>query len=275
MKHDIHKTLDQNPITMKFLQQVVLPCTFFCIATFFPYFLAANNTNLDTLYITIPDLEGQVGDTITLDFQVRNFKEVVGLQFDFRFDTSMMSFVGLNLGDLEVIGWGSFGFQDVEEGSVRFSWADFTDNSFTMEDHSYLFSMKMKVQQPIYSLEGMVSISEEVITAEYISSSLEQGHVKLIVNELSSSAELLTILDYITVAPNPTRGDVLLMFSLAQNSSVMVSVYNDLGQRLSTQHLNLGTGQHALPLYFAGAGRYWCRIQLPEGSRTRAILVEP
>ncbi len=259
---------------MKFLHQVVLPCTFVIISIFLPSQLAASNTNLDTLYVTIPDLEGAIGDTITLDFQVRNFKEVVGLQFDFRFDTSMMSFVGLDLGDLEVIGWGSFGFQNIEQGSVRFSWADFTNNSFTMEDNSYLFSIKMKVQQPIYTLEGMVSISEEVITAEYISSSLEQGHVKLIVDELSTSSELRKLLEYINVAPNPTSGETLLRLSLTQRSPVTLSVYNDLGQRLSTQRMNLAAGQHALPLSFAHAGRYWCRIQLPEGSRTTAILVK-
>lgn len=258
---------------MKFLHQVVLPCAFVIFYTFFPNQLLASNTNLDTLYVTIPDLEGGIGDTITLDFQVRNFKEVVGLQFDFRFDTSMMSFVGLDLGDLEAIGWGSFGFQDIEQGSVRFSWADFTNNSFTMEDHSYLFSIKMKVEQPIYTLDGMVSISEEIITAEYISSSLELGHVKLLVDELSTSSEVLALLDDLIVAPNPTIGDAWLRFSLIQGSPVTVSVYNDLGQRLSTQHMHLGAGQHTLPLNFDHSGRYWCRIQVPEGSRTRAILV--
>lgn len=260
---------------MKFLQQVVLPCTFLFISAIFPHFLTANNTNLDTLYITIPDVEGQIGDTITLDFQVRNFKEVVGVQFDFRFDTSMMSFVGLDFGDLEVIGWGSFGFQGVEEGSVRFSWADFANNSFTMADHSHLFSIKVKVEQAIGSLEGMVSISEEVITAEYISSSLELGHVKLMVDELSAVEELLTLIDYITVAPNPSSGAALLRFSLTQSSPVTVSVYNDLGQRLSIQHMSLGAGQHTLPLNFAHSGRYWCQIQVPEGSRTSAVLVKP
>lgn len=258
---------------MKFLHQVVLPCTFVILSVFLPNQLVASSTNLDTLYITIPDLEGEIGDTITLDLQVRNFKEVVGLQFDFRFDTSMMSFVGLDFGDLEVIGWGSFGFQDVEQGSVRFSWADFTNNSFTMEDNSYLFSIKMKVEQPIYTLAGMVSISEEIITAEYISSSLEQGHVKLIVDELSGSSAVLGLHEYITVAPNPTNGEALLRFSLTQSVPVTISVYNDLGQRLSTQQMNLGIGQHTFPLDFAHPGRYWCRIQVPGGSRTKAIIV--
>lgn len=258
---------------MKFLHQVVLPCAFVLISFFLSNHLVASTTNLDTLYITIPDLEGGLGDTITLNFQVRNFKEVVGLQFDFRFDTSMMSFVGLDLGDLEVIGWGSFGFQHIEQGSVRFSWADFTNNSFTMEDHSYLFSIQMKVEQPIYTLEGMVSISEEVITAEYISSSLEQGHVKLIVDELSNNSELQTLLGLINVAPNPTQGKARLEFSLTQSSPLTVSVYNDLGQRLSIQSMNLAAGQHTLPLNFPHAGRYWCRIQVPQGSRTQAILV--
>lgn len=131
----------------------------------------------------------------------------------------------------------------------------------------------MEVQQPIYSLQGMVSISEEVITAEYISSSLEQGHVKLIVDELSTSNELPSILASFTVAPNPTIGDALLSFSLIQSSPVTVSMYNNLGQRLSTQHLSLGVGPHTLPLKFPHSGRYWCQIRTPEGSLTRPIIV--
>lgn len=259
---------------MKFLHQVVLSCTFVIISTFLPNLLHADNSNLDTLYITIPDLEGQIGDTITLDFQVRNFKEVVGLQFDFRFDTSMMSFVELKFGDLEAIGWGSFGFQGVEEGSVRFSWADFTNNSFTMEDHSYLFSIKMKAEQPINSLEGMLSISEEVITAEYISSSLELGQVKLIIDELSATSEAQALLDQMQVIPNPTTKDTQLKFSLVSSSPVTISVYNDLGQQLSVQRLHLGAGQHSLPLQFANPGRYWCRIQSPAGTKSQAIIVQ-
>ncbi|MBX2878142.1 MAG: T9SS type A sorting domain-containing protein [Saprospiraceae bacterium] len=259
---------------MKFLHQVVLPCAFVIFSTFLPHLLQADNTNLDTLYIAIPDLEGQIGDTITLDFQVRNFKEVVGLQFDFRFDTSMMSFVGLKFGDLEVIGWGSFGFQNVEEGSVRFSWADFNDNSFTMEDHSYLFSITMKTEKPIASLDGMVAISEEVITAEYISSSLELGQVKLVIDELSTTSEAQALLDQMQLFPNPSTGETLLKFSLAASSPVTISVYNDLGQQLSSQRLNLGAGQHTLPLHLTNAGRYWCRIQVPDGSQTRAIVVQ-
>ena len=258
---------------MKFLQQVVLPCAFLCNSILFSHSLAANNTSLDTLYITIPDLEGQVGDTITLDFQVRNFKEVVGVQFDFRFDTSMMSFVGLNFGDLEVIGWGSFGFQSVEEGSVRFSWADFANNSFTMEDHSYLFSIQMKARQAIGSLEGMVSISEEIITAEYISSSLELGYVKLVVDELSSTNEAPNLLQQMTVFPNPSPGEVLLKFSLTSSAPVTISIYNDLGQILSNQHLTLGAGRYELPFHLTQTGTYWCRVQWPRGSQTQALVV--
>lgn len=233
----------------------------------------ASHSNLDTLYISIPDLAGQIEDTITLNLRVRNFTEIVGVQFDFRFDTAAMSFVDLSLGDLEVIGYGSFGLGHIGEGSLRFSWADFTDRSHSMEDNTSLFALKMRVKQPLNSLQGKVSLSEEVISAEYISDGLEQGEVRLLIDELSGVDNLQMPISVLKVVPNPCRGRCIISFHLSAHSQVAIEVYNDLGQLISSQQLYLRSGEHQLPLQLPHAGRFWYRFQTPAGTQTQVVVV--
>lgn len=241
---------------------------------FVPNSLHADNSDPDTLYIGIPDLEGQLGDTISLDFQVRNFVEIISLQFDFRFDTAAMSFVDLDFGDLEVIGFSSFGFDLLEKGSLRFAWADFSDNSYTMEDNSRLFTLKMKLRQPITSLQGLISLSDEIISIEYGNSSLELGTVQLVIDQLSDVNAPLSALQSMKAVPNPCQKQTQLMFTLRDGTPVSMKVFNDLGQLLFTKHSHLGAGEHVVPLQFPHAGRYWCRIQTPNASRVQGIIVQ-
>lgn len=261
------------PTTMKYLGRVSLLFLLSACLILIPASLAAYNSNLDTLYISIPDLEGQVGDTITLDLQVRNFTEIVGVQFDFRFDTTALSFVDLNIGDLEVIGFGSFGFGNLEKGSIRFSWADFTDRSHTLSDNSSLFSLKMKVKQTVTSLLGKVALSEEIITAEYISHTLEQGEVRLLVDELSHLGELGPPISSLQTFPNPCQGETNINFRLAASSPASIFIYNGMGQVVAQQQLYLSAGEHRLPLRFPHPGRFWYCLQTPSGSQTQAVMV--
>jgi len=241
---------------------------------FVPNNLHADNSDPDTLYIGIPDLEGQLGDTISLDFQVRNFVEVVSLQFDFRFDTAAMSFVDLDFGDLEVLGFSSFGFDLLEKGSLRFAWADFSDNSYTMEDNSSLFTLKMELRQPVASLQGLISLSDEIISIEYVNSSLELGTVKLVIDQLSDVIAPPSALQSMRAAPNPCLGQTQLVFTLRDGTPVSMMVLNDLGQLLFTKQSYFAAGEHVVPLQFPHAGGYWCRIQTPNSSQVQRIVAQ-
>lgn len=246
----------------------------FLLLHFAPNNLHADHSDPDTLYIGIPDLEGQLGDTIALDFRVRNFVEVISLQFDFRFDTAAMSFVDLDFGDLEVIGFSSFGFDLLEKGSLRFGWADFSDNSYTLEDNSRLFTLKMELRQPIASLQGLISLSDEIISIEYANSSLELGAVQLVIDQLSDVTSPRSALQSMRVAPNPCQGQTQLVLTLREGTPVSMMVFNELGQLLFTKQSHFGAGEHVVPLQFPHVGRYWCRIQTPKGSRVQGIVVQ-
>lgn len=261
------------PTRMKHLCRVSLLLLIASFLHLFPTTLLAYHSNLDTLYISLPDQEGQTGDTITLNLRVRNFTDIVGVQFDFRFDTAAMSFIDLSIGDLEVIGFGSFGLGGAAEGSIRFSWADFTDQSHTLTDNSILFSLTMKVKQPLSSLQGRVSLSEQFLRAEYISNSLEQGVVSLLIDELSDIDDLRPLISSLHIFPNPCLGAATMNFHLETGAPATILIYNEIGQVISEQRLYLSAGEHQLPLQFPHAGRFWYGIRTPLGSHSAPIMV--
>jgi len=229
----------------------------------------------DTLILAIPDLEAAVGDTFTVAIRVKNFKQVASLQFDFRFDTMAMSFVGFGLGDFEPLGIGSFGFTNVDKGSLRFAWADFSDNAYSLADNTLLFYAEMEAKQPVASLLPYLSLSDEIIDLEYVNSDLEKGAVMLQVETLSSVVPIQNTFYLGACQPNPFRLETIVPFKIPTAAKLSLQVYNGLGQVVWKKEGRFPAGAGSFDVSLQEQGVYFYTLHTPWGSQTRKMVSQP
>lgn len=231
--------------------------------------------NTDTLILTIPDLEAAMGDTFTVAIRVKNFSQVASLQFDFRFDTMAMSFVGFGLGDFEPLGIGSFGFTNVDEGSLRFAWADFSDNAHSLEDNALLFYAEMEAKQAIASLLPYLSLSDEIIDLEYVNSDLEKGAVALQIETLSSIVPVQNAFYLGACQPNPFRLETTIPFKIPSAAKLSLQVYNGWGQVALKKEARFPAGTGSFNVSLPEQGVYFYTLHTPWGSQTRKMVSRP
>ncbi len=270
---------------MKYLFGVLLLLMLFCFS--FSKAMAIPNTaeqprtqwlspeDMDTLVLSIPDLEAAVGDTFTVAIRVRNFNQVASLQFDFRFDTMAMNFVGFGLGDFDPLGIGSFGFTNVDKGSLRVAWADFADNAYSLADNELLFYAEMEAKQEVASLLPYLSLSEEIIESEYVNSDLEKGTVVLQVETLSNIISRHNLFYLGTCQPNPFQTTTIVPFKLPQAAKLSLQVHNGMGQVVWQKEDRFPAGEGTFEVNLSQQGIYFYTLHTPWGSQTRKMVSQP
>ena len=95
------------------------------------------------------DLTVQPDETFTVDVTGQGFQNILTCQFSVSWDPEAFEFKGTeNLNALfEDYPLDHFGFAQINEGKLGFSWIDFSLAGITMEDDSILFSFKLKTLQ--------------------------------------------------------------------------------------------------------------------------------
>lgn len=270
---------------MKYLFGVLLLLTLFCFPVLEamaipttaeqPLTQGLSPEDMDTLILSIPDVQAAVGDTFTVAIRVRNFSQVASLQFDFRFDTMAMNFVGFGLGDFDPMGIGSFGFTNVDKGSLRVAWADFSDNAHSLADNELLFYAEMEAKQEVASLLPYLSLSEEIIESEYVNSDLEKGTVALQVETLSNITSRHDLFYLGTCRPNPFQATTIVPFKLPQAAKLSLHVYNGMGQVVWQKEDRFPAGEGTFEVNLSQQGIYFYTLHTPWGSQTRKMVSQP
>lgn len=271
---------------MKYLFGVLLLLTLFCFSC--SKAMAISTTaespftqrlsspeDMDTLVLSIPDVAAAAGDTFTVAIRVRNFSQIASLQFDFRFDTMAMNFVGFGLGDFDPLGIGSFGFTNVDKGSLRFAWADFSDNAYSLDDNALLFYAEMEAKHDIATLLPYLSLSDEIIDLEYVNSDLEKGAVSLQVETLSSIVPIQKAFYLGACQPNPFRLKTGIPFKIPSAAKLLLQVYNGLGQLVWKREGRFPGGEGSFDVQLREQGIYFYTLHTPWGSQTRKMVSRP
>ncbi|MEW7289140.1 T9SS type A sorting domain-containing protein [Aquimarina sp. 2304DJ70-9] len=91
---------------------------------------------------------------------------------------------------------------------------------------------------------------------------IQHGDVLNVFSSLSCEGKLSTkvdLLDSITIAPNPTRGDVVLTVPNT-GDTIGVTIHNALGTKVSSKAYSITNGKVMLPMQSLSAGIYFVRI---------------
>jgi|GEM_PF-1290211 len=234
---------------------------------------ARSPTELDTLFLQIENGIIQAGDTIQLDFRVRNFSELVGVQFEFLIDTFALTYHDISLGDLEVMTMEHFGTDGLEQGILRVIWLDLLGQPHSLADGDVLFSLQLIAKQKINDRQSKMEISTRDLAASYFNEALEEGVVQLLVDDLVDIVNVNN--EFFQLGqnrPNPFQHTTIIPFQLSAAAPINLKVYSQLGQLVWQEEGRFPAGKSELEVDIRAPGIYYYSIETPWGKATRKMV---
>lgn len=230
-------------------------------------------TSLDTLFLSIENGTAEAGDTIQLDFRVRHFTDLVGVQFEFVFDTLALSFIEMGLGDLPALTTEHFGLSDINQGILRCIWVDLLGQTHTLADNDHLFSLRLLAKQKIINRQSKMEISSRDISPLCFNGDLEEGAVQLLIDDLTDLSNVAGERFQLGHnRPNPFTRATIIPFSLPKQATVALRVYNQLGQLVWQTEGRFPAGTTELEVQLDQAGLYYYSLDTPWGKATRKMV---
>ena len=149
---------------------------------------------------------------VHIPIKVKNFKEMLGMQFTINFDPTILQWQGLANNSLGL----ETGTTHANEGSVTFLWVDKQNNIKTLEDGSVL--MDLVFNRPSSMVNCQLSIDGSVTAiAAY---DKDYGMHNVVMKKVENIQPLLQ--EYWSVSPNPTNDGVIKVQMNLRDKKIIV-----------------------------------------------------
>jgi len=181
--------------------------------------------NTNAIELSYPSVRpGRASDGyIHIPVMVKNFKDMLGMQFTIRFDPTVLQWQGLGNNPLGI----ETGTNHAGEGSISFLWVDPKNEIKTLDDGSVLFNLVFEksgdcINEQL-SLDGSIT-SVVAYDKDY------QSHNVVFKPSVINSMETK---DIWTIAPNPTKDGVIkVQMNLRDNKTVVFRLSDITGRLL-------------------------------------------
>ena len=217
-----------------------------------------NNLNAIELYYSSDD-KRQSSDEVRIPIRVKNFKDLLGLQYTLHFNAAEMKFVGVNNKALNF----ETGTNHASEGKVSFLWVDTKNEVKTLEDGTVVFELVFertgKEAIGKEAIENVLSVDGSVTTVvaydkDYQSHDVVMKNVPITITDTK---------DNWVVAPNPTKDGVIqVQMNLRESKTVVFRLLDNTGKLLLAKqvegvkginHFTLREGNIASGTYYLQA----------------------
>lgn len=169
------------------------------------------------LILTMPQKMAFQGDTVSVDVLTLEFDSIVSAQFSMHWDTSVISYNGFNLRDLDLV---AVGESDAAAGTLRISWFDIEGEGKTLQDGQVFLSLDFTTVGQIgdvspVTIDGnplaiqIFKATDTPLVFDSIELSMEQGSVEIIENKTNTFEILNTEITDVPCANNQT-GSIIL-----------------------------------------------------------------
>lgn len=230
-------------------------------------------SSIDTLFLTLENGSVDSGDTLQLDFKVRNFNELIGLQFELVFDTFAFAFTGIELGDLATLKLDHFGLNEIHQGSLRCVWVDLLGQAHSLEDNDILFSLHLLAKQKIIDRKNKIGLTNRDLATLCFNADLEENTISLILDDLTDITSILhSSFQLDQNRPNPFNHTTIIPFKLPSQANINLKIYNQLGQLVWQKEGRYPSGISEVEVRLNKSGLYYYSINTPWGTATRKMI---
>lgn len=124
-------------------------------------------TSSEALILQLATVEASSGSEVCLPMRVRDFKNLIGLQYTLRWDTTQLAFQSIGNFQLPGLREGSFGLRFADRGVIATSWIDDRLDGVTLADGTAIYEVCYRVLAPS-GTEAIVRIADKPVSFEVI-----------------------------------------------------------------------------------------------------------
>ena len=197
---------------------------------------------------------------------VKNFKDLLTMQFTVNFDAGALKWKGINNNLLNV----DIGTNHASEGRISFLWNDPANEIRTLEDGSVIFELVFEPNSPLSTIHSPLSLDGSVTRVEAYDKDYILHNVVLKRVENSSVVQ-----DSWSVVPNPvTDGLIHVQMTLKDKKKIVFSLTDNTGKVILTKPVEANKGSNTFILKTVGnisPGIYYLKAGGVEGVKQLII----
>jgi hypothetical protein len=224
--------------------------------------------------LTIHNTVGTVGDTIALVIELSGAADAAGIEFHLAYQSQYLSYVQTSSAVLNEMTVGG------SNGNINIIWEDIF-NPIDASDPIDIAMIELEILPSPPDSAEIIFADAEIVddTGEPYALITNDGWILFNqTTDVFDKNQNNLPEDYILKAnfPNPFNSSTVISFGLPRTSQVSLSVYNILGQKISTiVERQLGAGYHS---YIwdgekAASGVYFYQLKAGEYSATRKMIL--
>ncbi len=230
------------------------------------------------LTLSLPQLEAEIGEEITVDLTMENADSVVVTQFSFRWDTDVLEFV--DTANIIFHDWQpdlESNLMQVDSGYFVIAWSDFTFAGLTLTEPTAFMQLTFKVvgekgdssalefsDNPIPVIAGTVAGEIPTIINGWVK--IPGGTSTTDTKEFGWEIEDIT--------PNPFQTTAIIDFNIPRTEEVVWSIFDVSGRTIfeETKRYNAGQNQFFLEQQILPAnGTYFVQLRTADFITTQKV----
>ena len=208
------------------------------------------------------------GEYISIPVKVKNFKDMLGMQFTISFNAEVLQWQGLGNNPMNI----EMGTNHATEGSVTFLWVDPKNEIKTLEDGSVLMEL-------LFTRKG--DCTNEQLDLNSSLTAIVAYDKNYTVHDITMNPSLINIKDIVkdvwTVAPNPvTNGLVQVQMNLKDNKTLVLRLIDNTGRLLMVKQVEglKGNNNFTFPVENGTpSGVYYLQAKGLEGEDVKKIII--
>ncbi|MFK7770642.1 MAG: cohesin domain-containing protein, partial [Saprospiraceae bacterium] len=179
------------------------------------------------------------GETFTVDFKAKDFKQIAGYQFTLGFDQAAVDFVDVK-SNLQGLESKNFGLTKLEEGVITTSWN--SSAGVDVEDNTVLFSMTFLANTTVNTVDVFTINSRYTESEAYNGTDLFDVVLEFNGNEVESIFELYQNI------PNPFKEETTISFNMPKSGAVTLRITDVAGRTLKLIDMDAVKGMNSVKL---------------------------
>jgi len=239
---------------------------------------AAVNSLLDSddrsfngeLVFNIDDQALTPGQTYTIDFLAKDFKEVLGYQFSLNFNSAAMEFAGIEAGALSNLNESNFGLSLLDRVVITTSWN--SKSAVALDNEAVAFSVSFRAKSNVL-LSDVLSVSSDYTAAEAYGETAGLMNVAIEFNNGSVVSGEFALFQN---QPNPFKNETVIGFNLPEAGAATLTIYDVSGRVLKLYNGEYAKGYNEVSLNsseLSGTGVLYYTLETDNDSATKKMIV--
>ncbi len=225
------------------------------------------------LVFNIEDQQLKAGEEVTVEFNAKDFNNIVGYQFTLGFDQDALEFVDVQAGKLSQLDESNFGLALLDEGVITSSWNN--AKASKVADNTTVFSLTFKALAD-GQLSKALNVNSKYTKAEAYTSDAALLDLALAFNNNGTTTIVGGAFELYQNRPNPFKEETVIGFNLPQATTATLTIYDIAGKVLKQYEGDFTKGYNELNITksdLKGAGVVYYQLDTQTDSATRKMIL--